>query len=137
MLDLVESHLDAETSFLVQTIAADPASAARGAIDRTDRLFGLMASASAGGRDAVESMLEAQHQRKRLTDPVALRQQMSRAIASVVEKVGGALRVDVVDFVHALEGLLIRHGQARVRVTLSHESADLGLTIPAPSPMAS
>lgn len=131
LLDLIEAHLDAETSFLVQKIAADPAGAARGAIERTDRLFGLMAHASAGGRDAVESMLEAQHQMRRLSDPAALRQQMSLAIAAVIEKVGGALRVDVTDFMHALEGLLIQHlGHARVRVTLSHESPDVSLAIP-------
>lgn len=131
VLDTIEAHLDAEAVFLVQKIAADPAAAARGAIERTDRLFDLMVRASAGGRDAVESLLEAQHQMNRQTDPGRLRGEMSRAIGAVIEKVGGALRIDVTDFMHALEGMLIRHlGRARVRVAISQESPDLALTIP-------
>lgn len=131
ILEAVEHHLDAESVFLVQKIAADPAGAARGAIERTDRLFALMAAASAGGRDAVETLLTAQDQIARHTDSQPVRQEMSKAISTVIEKVGGALRVSVVDFTHALEGTLIRHlGQARVRVALSQESPDYNLNIP-------
>lgn len=131
LLEAVELHLDAESAFLVQKIAADPAGAARGAIERTDRLFSLMASASAGGRDAVESLLVAQDQIARHTDSQPVRQEMSKAISAVIEKVGGALRVSVVDFAHAFEGVLIRQlGQAPVRVALSQESPDYNLTIP-------
>ena len=131
ILEAVEQHLDAESAFLVQKIAADPAGAARGAIERTDRLFALMAAASAGGDDAVESLLTAQDQIARHTDSQPVRQEMSKAISTVIEKVGGALRVSVVDFTHALEGTLIRHlGQAPVRVALSQESPDYNLNIP-------
>ncbi len=131
ILDAVESHMDAESAFLVQKIAADPAGTARGAIERTDRLFALMAAASAGGRDAVESLMIAQDQISRHTDSTPVRHEMSKAISSVIEKIGAALRVSVLDFSHALEGLLIRQlGQASVRVTLSQESPDYALTIP-------
>lgn len=131
ILEAVEQHLDAESAFLVQKIAADPAGAARGAIERTDRLFSLMAAASAGGRDAVEALLTAQDQIARYTDSQPVRQEMSKAISTVIERVGGALRVSVVDFTHALEGTLIRHlGQAPVRVALSQESPDYNLSIP-------
>lgn len=131
LLEAVELHLDAESAFLVQKIAADPAGAARGAIERTDRLFSLMASASAGGRDAVESLLIAQDQIARHTDSQPVRQEMSKAISAVIEKVGSALRVSVVDFSHAFEGVLIRElGQAPVRVALSQESPDYNLVIP-------
>lgn len=131
VLEAVELHLDAESAFLVQKIAADPSGAARGAIERTDRLFALMAAAGAGGREAVESLLVAQDQIARHTDSLPVRQEMSKAISSVIEKVGGALRVSVIDFAHALEGRIIRHlGNAPVRVTLSQESPDYDLQIP-------
>lgn len=131
VLEAVELHLDAESAFLVQKIAADPAGSARGAIERTDRLFALMAAASAGGRDAVESLLMAQDQIARHTDSVPVRQELSKAVSAVIEKVGNALRVSVVDFTHALEGVLIRElGQAPVRVALTQASPDYALTIP-------
>ncbi len=131
VLEAVELHLDAESAFLVQKIAADPAGAARGAIERTDRLFSLMAAAGAGGRDAVESLLAAQDQIARHTDSVPVRQEMSKAISAVIEKVGGALRVSVIDFAFALEGRIIQTlGQSSVRVALSQESPDYNLQIP-------
>lgn len=131
VLEAVELHLDAESAFLVQKIAADPAGSARGAIERTDRLFALMAAASAGGRDAVESLLMAQDQIARHTDSLPVRKEFSKAVSAVIEKVGGALIVSVVDFTHALEGVLIRElGQAPVRVALSQTSPDYNLTIP-------
>jgi len=131
VLEAVELHLDAESAFLVQKIAADPAGAARGAIERTDRLFALMAAASAGGRDAVETLLVAQDQIARHTDSVPVRQEFSKAVSAVIEKVGSALKVSVVDFAHALEGVLIRElGQSVVRVSLYQASPDYNLTVP-------
>ncbi len=131
VLEAVELHLDAESVFLVQKIAADPASAARGAIERTDRLFALMAAASAGGRDAVETLLVAQAQITRHTDSTPVREEFSRAVSAVIEKVGGALMVSVADFEHALEGVLIRElGRAPVRVALEQASPDNALTVP-------
>jgi len=131
ILEAIEHHLDAESAFLVQKIAADPASVARGAIERTDRLFSLMAAASAGGRDAVETLLVAQDQIARHTESQPVRQEIGKAISGVIEKVGRALRVSALDFSYALEGRLIRHlGRAPVRVAMSQESPDMNLTIP-------
>jgi hypothetical protein len=131
VLELVELHLDAESAFLVQKIAADPAATARGAIERTERLFELMAAASGGGRDAVESLLVAQDQISRHTESQPVRQELGKAISSVIEKVGGALRVSLTDFAHALEGVVIRElGQAPVRVALSQESPDQSIVMP-------
>ncbi|WP_373064361.1 chemotaxis protein CheW [Gemmatimonas sp.] len=131
IVDAVELHMDAESAFLMQKIAADPAGTARGAIERTDRLFALMAAASAGSRDAVESLMVAQDQIARHTDSVPIRHELNKAISAVIEKVGAALRVSVLDFSHALEGVMIRQlGQAPVRVTLSQESPDYNLSVP-------
>lgn len=131
VLEAVELHLDAESAFLVQKVAADPAAAARGGIERTDRLFELMASASAGGRDAVESLFAAQAQIGRHTDSTAVHQEVSKVIGTVMEKIGGALQVSVVDFSHAIEGVLIRQlGRAPVRVALTQISPDVNAYIP-------
>ena len=56
ILEAVEHHPDAESAFLVQKIAADPAGAARGAIERTDRLCSLMAGPTSGGDDRGEDL---------------------------------------------------------------------------------
>jgi len=131
VLELVELHLDADAAFVVTKIAADPKATAHGAIERTDRLFALMAAASAGGRDAVESLLSAQDQISRHTDSVPVRLELSKAISSVIEKIGGALMVTVTDFTLALEGAVIRElGAAPVRVVLNQSSPDPSVCVP-------
>ncbi len=131
ILDAVEFHLDAEAAFIVNKISADPVAAARGAIDKTDRLFSIMSAASAGGRDAVEALLVAQHQIAKHTDSIPVRNEMSKAISTVMERIGGALRVTVDDFMNALEGTLLRHlGEAPVRVVLQGASPNTSLSVP-------
>ncbi len=131
ILEVVELHLDADAAFVVSKIAADPKGTAHGAIERTDRLFALMADASAGGRDAVESLLFAQDQISRHTDSVPVQHELSKAISSVIEKIGGALMVTVTDFTLALEGAVIRElGGAPVRVVLNQSSPDPSVRVP-------
>jgi|GEM_PF-1251445 len=131
LLEMIELHLDSESAYVVAKIAADPSGVARGNIERTDRLFELMSAASAGGRDAVEVLLLAQDQITRRTDSALVRDQFSKAIGSVIEKVGGALRVSAVDFAHAMEGVMVRHlGSAGTRVVLEDVSPDKALMIP-------
>jgi hypothetical protein len=131
VLEAIEQELDAESAFLVQKIAADPAAAARGAIERTDRLFAFMGAASAGGRDAVEVLMAAQERIAHLTDAAPVHREMSRAVGGVIERVGAAMRVSLDDFTHALEGALLRRlGRAPVRVALARESPDPYLTLP-------
>ncbi len=131
VLGVVEYHLDADAAFVVTKIAADPKGTAHGAIERTDRLFALMAAASAGGRDAVESLLSAQNQISRHTDSLPVHHELSKAISSVIEKIGGALMVTVTDFTLALEGAVIRElGGAPVRVVLNQSSPDPSVCVP-------
>lgn len=131
VLEAVELHLSAESAFLVQKIAADPAGTARGAIERTERLFALLATASAGGRAAVDSLLMAQDQITRHTNSAPVRQELNKAVSAVIESLGGALRVSHDDFSHALEGVFIRElGQAAVHVALALPSPDYSLTVP-------
>ena len=131
LLGEVEFHLDAEAAFIVNKIAADPTAAARGAIDRTDRLFSILSSASAGGRDAVEALLLAQHQITKHTDSVPVRTELRKVISIVMDRIGRALLVTVDDFMNALEGTLIRHlGDAPVRVVLQGASPNGSLCVP-------
>ncbi len=131
LLEVIELRLDTENAYVVTKIAADPAAVARGSIERTDRLFALMAAASAGGRDAVETLLLAQHQITKLTDSVPVRREFGKAISTVIEKVGSGLRVSVDDFIVGIEGLMVRIlGRARVRVIFESASPDSSLTIP-------
>ncbi len=131
IIEAVEMHLDAEGSFVVSRITADPVATARGAVERTDRLFALMNAASGGGRDAVDVLLQAQAQIARYTNSAPVRHVLSKAISAVMEKLGRALRISADDFMHALEGVLIRRlGNAPVRVVLGHASPDPSVSIP-------
>ncbi len=131
ILDAVEFHLDAEAAFIVNKIAADPSGAARGAIDKTDRLFSILFTASAGGRAAVEALLLVQHQIAKHTDSIPVRNEMRKAISTVMERIGGALLVTVDDFISALQGTLLRKlGDAMVRVVLYDASPNPSLCVP-------
>jgi len=131
VLEAVELELDSEAAYVVGKIAADPAGAARGAAQRTDRLIELMTSASAGGRAAVEAMLVAEHHVNRHTDSVAVRSEVGKAISTAIERIGASLRLSAHDFGHAIEGLFLRRlGDAPLRVAIDYVIGDASLTIP-------
>jgi hypothetical protein len=131
LIEGIEQQLDATELFTVTRLAADPVGIALGSIQRTDRLFSVMAAASLGGRDAVESLLMAQEKIARSTDSAPVQQEMTDAISAVMQKVGDALRVTSADFGHALQGVLLRClGQAPVLVTLHDASPDPAMYLP-------
>jgi chemotaxis signal transduction protein len=131
VLEMIEFYLDADSASIVAKIAADPAGVAHSSIERTERLFQLMSAASAGGREAVEVLLLAQDQIARHTDSVLVRDEFSKAIGAVIERIGGALRVSAVDFAHAIEGMMAQHFRtASVRVVVEDGSPDKALMIP-------
>ena len=131
LLEAVEMSLDSESAFVVTKIAADPAGTALGAITQTERMFQRLSAASAGGRNAVEALLQTQDQIARHTDSPLVREEFSKAISAVIENVGAGLLVSSADFTQALEGVLLRHlGTLPLRVVLQDASPDATLTIP-------
>ena len=113
LIEGVERQLDATQLYTVMRIAADPAGVALAAVARTERLFSVMANASLGGREAVESLLTAQEKMARLNKAGPVRQEMTDAIGTVMQKVGDALRVTSEDFNLALQGVMLAElGQA-------------------------
>ena len=131
LLEALDRKLDATQLYTVSRIAEDPQGVALAAVSRTDRLFSVMARASRGGREAVDSLLAAQDKITRSAKSGPVQHDLTEAIGTVMQTVGDALRVTSEDFSHALQGVLLRElGHAPVLVLLENVSRQADAQLP-------